>query len=276
MIRKLYYLLPAALRLKVRRLVFMPFDFFDSITGKRPAGVPPRGMVFVGYGDYVKQGEKFLGYFRDLCGLQPNHHVLDIGCGIGRMAYPLTRYLNKDAAFDGFDIVKDGIDWCTKHITSEYPNFRFTHVDLYNQLYNTQTQASANQFRFPYEDTKFDFVFLTSVFTHMMPEEVSHYINEIERVMKPGAVCLASFFLLNNESESLLKTQPTHMNFPVDKGYYRLHSAKVDTANVAYKEEWVRETINRSGLAVKTIYYGNWCPRKQYLDYQDFVIIVKD
>ena len=275
MIRKFYYLLPASLRLKVRRLVFMPTDVINTITGARPAGVPPRGMVFVGYGDYVKQGSKFLGYFKDLCGLQPQHHVLDIGCGIGRMAYPLTGYLNSEASYEGFDIVKEGIDWCTRNISKSCPNFRFTHVDLYNQLYNTGTQVSANHFRFPYDGSRFDFVFLTSVFTHMMPEEVSHYMEEIARVMKPGAVCLASFFLLNNESENLLITQPTHMNFPVDKGFYRLHSSKVDTANVAYQEGWVRSTAEKSGLLIKAIHFGNWCPRDHYLDYQDLVVLEK-
>ncbi|MBK7028526.1 MAG: class I SAM-dependent methyltransferase [Bacteroidales bacterium] len=253
----------------------MPLDLFDSLSGKRPKGVPPRGKVFVGYGDYVRQGQKFLDYFKTYGGLKPEHHVLDVGCGIGRMAYPMTRYLTEQGSYDGFDIVKDGIDWCNKNISVQYPNFRFLHIDLYNQLYNTQTRSSADNFRFPYPDESFNFVFLTSVFTHMMPSEVSHYFNEISRVMKPGGTCFASFFLLNDESEALLKQQPTHMNFPIDKGFYRLHSSRVNTANIAFKEEWVKDEVKKSGLAMNSIHYGGWCPRKEFLDYQDIIICSK-
>jgi ubiquinone/menaquinone biosynthesis C-methylase UbiE len=273
--RFLYYLLPTPIRLFARRLYYLPVDAYEYATGKRQKGVPPRGKIFIGHGDYVKQGEKFLNYFRELAGLQPNHAVLDIGCGIGRMAVPLTRFLNEQGTYDGFDIVKSGIDWCNKHISSQHPNFRFQYTGLYNQLYNTSDKSDARSFIFPYENAKFDFVFLTSVFTHMMPAEVEHYINEIGRVMKPGATCLMSFFIVNCVSEDLMFKKPTHMNFPINKEFYRLHSAQVDTANVAYDEEWLLEKLENAGLKMESIQYGQWCGRDSYFDYQDLVICSK-
>jgi SAM-dependent methyltransferase len=273
--RQLYYLLSAPMRLLVRRIYYLPLDLFETMTRKRPEGVPPRGMVFVGYGDYVKQGKKFLEYFKTLAGLKPDHHVLDVGCGIGRMAYPLTAYLTEKGSYDGFDIVKSGIDWCRKNISRKHPNFRFIHTGLYNQLYNTGAKTGAGRFVFPYEGNSFDFVFLTSVFTHMMPDEVENYIGQISRVMKPGATCLVSFFLINEESENLMKLHPTHMNFPVNKGFYRLHSIQVDTANVAYDESWVREKMNSQGIGIEAIHYGQWCDRSSFTDYQDLVICRK-
>ena len=273
--RFLYYFLPVPIRLFARRLYFLPIDTFDCIFGKRPDGVPPRGKIFIGHGDYIKQGEKFLSYFQELAGLQPNHAVLDVGCGIGRMAVPLTKYLDKNGSYDGFDIVKSGIDWCKKHISSRHPNFRFQYTGLYNQLYNTSDKVDASNFRFPYDGGKFDFVFLTSVFTHMMPAEVENYILEIGRVMKPGAKCLMSFFIVNCESEDLMIKQPTHMNFPINKGFYRLHSSQVDTANVAYDEEWVFEKSENAGLKMETIKYGQWCGRQNFFDYQDLLVFSK-
>jgi ubiquinone/menaquinone biosynthesis C-methylase UbiE len=273
--RFLYYSLPVNMRYLIRRLYYLPADIFDQLTGKRPAGVPPRGMIFIGHGDYVKQGEKFLGYFQELAGLKPDAAVLDIGCGIGRMAVPLTSYLNEKGSYDGFDIVKEGIDWCRKNISPKHPNFRFQYTGLYNKLYNTADKADASNFRFPYADASFDFVFLTSVFTHMMPAEVEHYIAEIGRVLKPGGNCLMSFFLVNCESEDLMIRQPTHMNFPVNKGFYRLHSQQVDTANVAYDEEWVLSKTEASGMHLKDLRYGQWCGRKTYFDYQDLLICTR-
>jgi ubiquinone/menaquinone biosynthesis C-methylase UbiE len=273
--RFLYYLLPTSLRLLARRIYFLPIDTYEYITGKRPQGVPPRGKIFIGHGDYMKQGEKFLTYFQELAGLMPEHSVLDVGCGIGRMAVPLTRFLNVKGSYDGFDIVKSRIDWCNKNISSQFPNFRFQYTGLYNQLYNTSDKADAGNFIFPYADKKIDFVFLTSVFTHMMPKEVEHYFHEISRVMKPGATCLMSFFIVNCESEDLMIKQPTHMNFPINKGFYRLHSAQVDTAYVAYDEEWLLEKLENVGLKMEIIKYGQWVGRSIYFDYQDLLICSK-
>lgn len=273
--RFLYYLLPVPLRLIVRRVYYLPIDLYDTLSGKRPYGVPPRGKIFIGPGDYVKLGEKFLGYFQDLAGLEPHHSVLDVGCGIGRMALPLTGFLNEKGSYEGFDIVESGIKWCNRHISSKYPNFRFQYTGLYNQLYNTFNKVDAGNFVFPYADARFDFVFLTSVFTHMMPAEVENYINQIGRVMKPGATCLMSFFIINCESEDLMIRRPTHMNFPINKGFYRLHSSQVDTANVAYDEDWLLDKIEKAGLKMSSINYGQWCGRKNFFDYQDLVICSK-
>jgi ubiquinone/menaquinone biosynthesis C-methylase UbiE len=256
-------------------LFFFPIDIFESYTGKRPAGVPPRGKIFIGQGDYIKLGQKFLGYFISLAGLKPYHSVLDVGCGIGRMALPLTTFLNEKGSYDGFDIVKSGIDWCNRNIADKHPNFHFQYTGLYNQLYNTTDKVDASNFVFPYSDERFDFVFLTSVFTHMMAAEVEHYLNEIGRVMKPRATCLMSLFIVNCESEDLMIKQPTHMNFPINKGFYRLHSSQVDTANVAYDEEWLLEKLEKAGLKMDAIKYGEWCGRTSYFDYQDLLICSK-
>lgn len=273
--RILFYLLPVKWRYFIRRAYYFPVDIYESLTHKRPYGVPPRGKIFTGPGNYIKLGERYLAYFSELGGLQPNHAVLDVGCGIGRMALPLTRFLNEKGSYNGFDIVKSGIDWCNTHISAQHKNFRFQYTGLYNQLYNTADKNDASNFIFPYEDDKFDFVFLTSVFTHMMPAEVEHYINEISRVMKPGATSLMSFFIVNCESEDLMIKKPTHMNFPINKGYYRLHSSRVDTANVAYDEEWLLEKLENAGLQMETIKYGQWCGRDSYFDYQDLLICRK-
>jgi hypothetical protein len=93
--------------------------------------------------------------------------------------------------------------------------------------------------------------------------------------MKPGATCLMSFFIINSESEDLMIRQPNHMGFPVDKGFYRLHSSKVDTANVAYNEDWILEKLENASLKMETIKYGQWCDRVSYFDYQDLLICSK-
>ncbi len=273
--RLIYYILPVKLRYIIRRLYFLPIDVYEKIAGIRPKGIPPRGRIFIGHGDYITQGIKFLNYFKELAGLKPNHVVLDAGCGIGRMAIPLTTYLNNTGSYHGFDIVKSGIDWCEKNIATTYPNFHFHHVNLYNKLYNTKSGEDGRKFVFPFENQMFDFAFYTSVFTHMMPDEVENYINETSRVLKQGGKSFMTFFIVNCTSENLMLTKPTHMNFPFNKGFYRLHSSRVDTANVAYDEEWLLQKLDEAGLRMLEIKYGQWCGRDQYFDYQDIIICEK-
>ena len=56
--------------------------------------VPPRRKIFTGSGDFLQTGRDFLHYFVEFGHLKPHHRVLDVDSGIGRMAIPLTGYLN--------------------------------------------------------------------------------------------------------------------------------------------------------------------------------------
>ncbi|HUG60478.1 MAG TPA: hypothetical protein VMP03_01460, partial [Methylomirabilota bacterium] len=55
---------------------------------------PPPEAVFVGDGDFLAIGAEYLRYFVEVGGLAPSARVLDIGCGIGRMAAALLPYLS--------------------------------------------------------------------------------------------------------------------------------------------------------------------------------------
>lgn len=72
---------------------------------------PPDLQAYVGPGPYHKVGREFLRYLINLCGLHPHEAVLDIGCGSGRMAVPLTKYLNNDARCERFGLSESAINW---------------------------------------------------------------------------------------------------------------------------------------------------------------------
>jgi SAM-dependent methyltransferase len=189
---------------RVRRIYHLPADLLNSLLGRRDPLTPPKGRVFFGGGDFNQVGEEYLRYFVELGGLRPHERVLDVGCGIGRMAVPLTRYLDNRGSYEGIDVFPKGIAWCQENITPRYPNFRFRVADIKNKEYNPGGRFAASEYEFPYAEASFDFVLLTSVFTHLLPDEVENYLSEIERVLAPGGRCFASFFLLNEESLELL------------------------------------------------------------------------
>lgn len=272
--RKLYYWMGPRLRRWARRVYFYPADVKDALSGRRDPMIPPRGKVFIGYGDFRQQGERLMQQLITLAGLQPHHRVLDIGCGIGRLAVPLTGYLSKEGAYEGFDIVRAAIQWCRKRISPVYPNFQFRHIDLRNDLYNLQTKEKASNFVFPYQDAGFDVAFLFSVFTHMLPEDVDNYLGEIARVLKPGGRCLATFFIMNEKTKQYMDAFHG-LKFTHDRGDYLLLDPKVKEANVAYKEAPLIRSIQAHGLKLESLHYGYWSGREKEncVDFQDILIL---
>lgn len=258
-----------------RRLVYAPVDAWEAATGKRPALVPPKGMTFIGPGDFVRIGDTLLQNFIDLCHLQPEAHVLDVGCGIGRVARPLTRYLSEEGRYDGFDIVPEGIRWCQRHY-SRFPNFHFRHIHLRNDLYNLETETEASSFTFPYPTDEYDLVVLTSVFTHMQEEAVRNYLSEIGRVLKPGGCCFCTFFLITKASEAFLDSSSEPF-FKYRYEHYYLHNAQVKDANIAYKYSVVEQMVQKAGLKVQSFHPGWWAglKKEEAVNFQDVLILTK-
>jgi ubiquinone/menaquinone biosynthesis C-methylase UbiE len=233
-------------------------------------------MLFVGAGDFKVIGEKLLGHFIEIAGLKPGDRVLDVGCGIGRLAVPLTGYLKDGGSYEGIDIVPDGIRWCKKNITPQYPNFRFQLADVYNETYNPKGKYKASEYRFPYEEESFDFIFLTSVFTHMLRPEIENYLSEISRVLKKGGSCLITMFLLNEESLKFIELKQSPIDFRCNFAGDRVNEIENPCDAVAYTETYTRELYEKNELEIsEPIYYGSWCGRKETLCYQDYIFSVK-
>jgi ubiquinone/menaquinone biosynthesis C-methylase UbiE len=53
----------------------------------------------------------------ELSGLKPHERVLDLGCGIGRMAVSHPRYLGDRGSYEGLEVFLKGIAWCQENIT---------------------------------------------------------------------------------------------------------------------------------------------------------------
>jgi SAM-dependent methyltransferase len=124
--------------------------FLDLIDAARGIDLPPHRLRG-GYGDLKAVGHAYLRYFIEYAKLRPNHKVLDVGCGIGRMALPLTRYLSAEGEYYGFDPGPDGVNWCIGHVTPRFHNFHFEVADLRNEFFNPLGKLNAEDYRFPYE-----------------------------------------------------------------------------------------------------------------------------
>ena len=117
---------------------------------------------------------------------------------------------------------------------------------------------------------------MTSVFTHMEWPDVCHYLQEISRVLKPGGLLLATFFLVNEESKRLISEGQSSLDFkPYDTDQHVI-DANIPEAAIAFPEQLVYEQFGQCGLEViAPTHYGAWCGRETFLTFQDMIIARK-
>lgn len=256
--------LPLPLRKLIKWVYYGVLDISKPIKTPR---VPARRDIFVGGGDFAAVGEKFFGSLKEH-GLKPDMKVLDVGCGQGRIARPLVDYLVEPGRYDGMDIVASGIRWCQKNY-ADVPHFTFHHANILNKTYNPNGDTLASEFRFPFDDDTFDFVFLSSVFTHMHTADVRQYLTEITRVTKPGGVHLITWFITNQTTESAME--------PLQDFLYELDEVSKTTVRsnpeeaIAFDEGFVMSLYEEVGLTVETFEPGRWSGLTQSRFVQDFI-----
>lgn len=119
------------------------------LAGNRFLPAPPPELMTCGDGDFRAIGAEFLGHFVRLAGLAPHECVLNLGCGVGRMAIPLTQYLLEQGSSEGLDVDAAAIAWCARTITPVYPSFRFRHLDVAHPLYDPNGALPADAVTLP-------------------------------------------------------------------------------------------------------------------------------
>jgi SAM-dependent methyltransferase len=237
---------------KIPRSNFLdaPDSILRSLRGHRHW--PPYSLrSFVGHAyDFESVGRWFVEDLERLGLLGRGTRILEIGCGCGRLAQPLAidpKLRELELSYTGMDIDRASIDWCRRHISSLNARFDFYHADCHNASYNPSGSIAASSYRFPHPDASFDLILLTSVFTHVLPDELTHYVSEIARLLTPHGIAYASFFLYGADGESdqahrhPLKFSFTHDDYAV--------SLKDFPANaVAFNEVFVCKCLYGAAL----------------------------
>jgi SAM-dependent methyltransferase len=131
----------------------------------------------------------------DYCGLEVTSHILDVGCGAGRLAIGILNRLGPIKYYQGVDVNERAVRWCQKHISRRHPTFQFSHLDARNPRYNPDGAITPDaDFRLLFPDHKFDIIYLYSVFSHLLEDDIRGYLKEFRRVLTPaGRIFLTGF-----------------------------------------------------------------------------------
>ena len=107
-------------------------------------------------------------------GLPSDGHLLDVGCGSGRLAHALKDL--ESLEYTGIDVVQNLLDYASDICGN--PVWRF---------------VKSTDFKLPLENGSVDMAVAFSLFTHLLHEETYAYLAEMRRVLKPGGRLVFSF-----------------------------------------------------------------------------------
>lgn len=113
--------------------------------------------------------------------VQPEDSVLELGCGVGRIGRELAPFC---AQWIGVDISDNMIEHARNRL-ADRPNARF------HQL----TRTSLDML----EDNSIDKAYSIAVFCHMDKEDLYLYLQELDRVVKPGGQIFVETWNLSSE-----------------------------------------------------------------------------
>lgn len=106
-------------------------------------------------------------------------HILDVGCGNGRLAVALEEV--GIASYTGVDVQKEAIDFCRKAFAHD-DRFRFFHLPVRNAHYTAGQTMPLSKVRFP-SDKRYDLIIANSLFTHLGKiENAKIYLNKMREV----------------------------------------------------------------------------------------------
>jgi len=211
--------------------------------------LPPRSLL-VGPAEHFDDVALTTMGRMNMAGLRPDHHVLDVGCGVGRTARYLCGYLRSDARYEGFDVRDDVVGWCRDEITPLFPNFRFQVTPLFNTSYaRDPSLPSASEFVFPYPDETFDFVLAHSVYTHLQPEVMTNYLRQTGRVLRHGGISYSTWVVINDDGTAFSHPGTDEMHRDASGDFaVRAHDDPDDL--IAYSNSFVRQAHAKSGLTI--------------------------
>ncbi len=174
-------------------------------------------------------------------GLEPAQFrsVLDFGCGCGRIARQLIQQRPRPQRYAGIDLHAGMIRWCDENLAPHAPGFTFHHHDVLYDGFNPG-EGKPLSAPLPFANNEFSLIVAWSVFTHLTQTQSEAYFAELSRVLEPGGVLVATWFLFDKRDYPMMQDEQN-----------TLFINEYDVRNaVIYDRAWVRDAAASVGLVV--------------------------
>jgi ubiquinone/menaquinone biosynthesis C-methylase UbiE len=136
-------------------------------------------------------------------GLRPQHRVFDFGCGYGRTAVPLLRYLESDR-YIGADLSAERIRISREFVASEALEDRKPRF------------IASDDIQLSYLDTgSIDLFWAQSVFTHMPESDVIEVLRAMRRVLATDGMALINYATMGGDAISRVDFKDFYYPEPV-------------------------------------------------------------
>ena len=223
-------------------------------------------------------GYEFVAYLRLLAQLRDGDFLWDIGCGCGMLELALQD-LGWQGHLIGTDIHKPCIDWAQENIGTRFTGYKFIHMDIYNAAYWRKGTLSAQEWLDGFGEKGFDVIVAKSLFTHILPDELSVYLKGIADRLKSRGKALLTFFILSEEQARFAVSGKNRLSFHPygENGCCAVRNPLAPTAAVAYEQHYLMESLRDAGFKVEgySLRYGVWTGRPDGLSFQDIIVVEK-
>ena len=237
---------------------------------------------------YLEWGH-VIGIFQTMINLNlkrpSGNFILDIGCGSGLLGIASEPFVQDGGRYTGIDVMKRNIEFSRKHYSEDH--FHFIHHDVMNKAY-TPSQPDEKK-SWAIDDNSVDLVTALSVWTHLLEGSARFYFSELNRVLKPGARVLITFFLLDDIYDEFVDSRldtdlPFHatdsdkwvFDVPIHQSsdWFTTKWADNPEDAIAITRKGLQSMLDESGLELLEVHQGSW---KQVAGvyFQDILVLQK-
>lgn len=208
--------------------------------------------------------------------LSDESNVVDIGCGCGRLALPLSMLLSR-GRYWGVDVWPEGIDWCNSNIasTSERASFHCL-AAADNYYFAPERNHSDNHFLLPFlEDGSVDLCLSISVFTHLVEADARQYLSEAARCLRDDGIFYVTAFIIDEFFWSFRRRTGSHEGVAeVSPGVFQAYAQQ--DIFVGYAMPVWQRMVRDCGLRIISYETGSWAAKPGARVFQDTFILMRD
>lgn len=175
-----------------------------------------------------------------------NSNIVEIGCGCGRRSHIMRDYGFYNDRYTGkylaVDIDREAVQWDRRHFDGR---FEFVVSSQTSESYRVNNQEGEEPFRIPAGDGSIDFMFGTSLLTHLLEDDMKEYFREGSRLLKPGRKMMMSCYCV----DSLSDVAKQRFTFRHRKGNSYVQNLRAPESAVAYESAFLVNAAREAGFA---------------------------